>query len=112
MIAARALSRNSLPSSSISPIFGEKDWPYLIFLRDDAMAGPRAHVEQFKREIFAQCMAQFFWSVQGIDLFLFDVTNVQAPQLFAVDGGDGAVNMRVNNLVHDSRAVADRFEKR
>jgi hypothetical protein len=38
-------------------------------------------------------MAQFFRSIQGIDLFLFDVANVQAPKLLAVDGGDGAVNL-------------------
>ena len=69
------------------------------------MAGPWAHGEQFEGNVCAEGARIFSGAFETIDLFLADVAHVQAPQLFAVDGGDGAVDLRVDDLILHRRAV-------
>ena len=68
-----------------------------------------------RRAIRMECLSprakrSLFRRVEIIDLFLQDVADVQTPQLFAVDGGDGAVDLRVDDLILHRRAVSNHFQ--
>src|SRR6266850_435844 len=112
MIAAPALQYGRELPTDIDGVAGEKNSPVLISLGHDAMAGPGAHGEHFEWYAFAQRVSEFFGRVQHIQLFLINVADVQAPDLFAVDGGDGAIDLRIDNLILNRRTVSGVFEER
>ena len=63
------------------------------------MSGPRA-------------ARSFSGAFSTVDLFLQDIAHVQTPQLFAVDCGDGAVDLGIDDLILHRRAMLDQIEKR
>src|SRR6185503_9982439 len=96
----------------VGRVSGEKDPAFLIAIGDHAVSGPGPHGKQLERNVFPQRTANLLRRVEDIELLLFDVAHVQTPQLFAVDGGDGAVDLRIDDLVLDRRTVPGVFEQR
>ena len=61
----------------------------LVRVGNNAVSGPWADRQQFKGNIFAKRVTQLFRRVERIQLFLLDAANIQTPQFFAIDGGNG-----------------------
>src|SRR5438132_3913398 len=89
----------------MSRIAGEKSTPLLVMVRDHAVACPRPHLQKLERNIFAESVAEFFRRIERIQLFLSNSANIQPPQIVPIDGGNGALRLTVDDLVHHRRTV-------
>ncbi len=90
-------------------VAGEKDAPVPIALRDDAVAGPGPDGGDLERDVFPQRVAELSRRVERIDPVRLDAADVEAPELPAVDRGDRALNVGVDDLVlHRGAVAADR----